>query len=686
MRGFPCYILLVLCSVDPMNCSLKKSAGIPTADGNSVISVEYNKFDVMKKACAPGCEKNGNCNKEEGRCECPWGKTGPTCSDDQLPNCRASPSAPPSCGVNIPKNCHCYRQCAELYCKAASGQVDINDCEHTLGMALQAGTCFIYQGKAMAEQWSAIPRATDAVDWYRAVPFHEDVQQQMKVPAEETFMALAPRVPVLHLSECPDQCNNKGSCLKDVWSEDDGTGGQVQRSSARCVCRKGWQGHNCSEPDPKEACWFDPTCGGKGTCVAGFCHCQPGYWGLACGRSSAWAPNKGSVVVPARTKLRIYMYELPWQVAFPAEFDDGLNGRDPLYTSYEHFLTRFLNDSEVRTENPHEANMFFIPMLAYFYSGNVLPYDAHVAKVIHYIKTTHPWWNRTNGGDHFFWLTSDRAPCGLRPSVSGRAIRVAHFGMSDQNHDWLHREGMHKEVKEKGCVAAARDIIAPPFVDLGNSSSEHPADMEKPLKWQWVNEVWKSIAVGPSHQPNRTLLFFFVGSLRLDEEGYSGGVRQAVAKLFQNQDEVKQKHPDVFFSEQGVPNYAELFMTSKFCICPYGHGWGIRTSIAILHGCIPVILQDAVWQPLEADLPLHEFSIRISLTDIPHLFEALRAYSDMDLARMRVAMAKHYQSFMWQHELGGRAYEAVLGALHARLVNQWAGFYRRHKRHRVMLL
>ena len=38
-------------------------------------------------------------------------------------------------------------------------------------------------------------------------------------------------------------------------------------------------------------------------------------------------------------------------------------------------------------------------------------------------------------------------------------------------------------------------------------------------------------------------------------------------------------------------NYEEMFLTSKFCIAPYGYGWGLRLAIAVVHGCIPVIIQ-----------------------------------------------------------------------------------------------
>jgi hypothetical protein len=46
----------------------------------------------------------------------------------------------------------------------------------------------------------------------------------------------------------------------------------------------------------------------------------------------------------------------------------------------------------------------------------------------------------------------------------------------------------------------------------------------------------------------------------------------------------------------GVPNYVQAIRSSKFCLSPYGHGWGIRTTLYMAHGCVPVILQDHVYQ------------------------------------------------------------------------------------------
>jgi hypothetical protein len=39
------------------------------------------------------------------------------------------------------------------------------------------------------------------------------------------------------------------------------------------------------------------------------------------------------------------------------------------------------------------------------------------------------------------------------------------------------------------------------------------------------------------------------------------------------------------------PQYETLVGTTKYCLAPYGHGWGWRLSAYMALGCVPVILQ-----------------------------------------------------------------------------------------------
>jgi hypothetical protein len=40
-----------------------------------------------------------------------------------------------------------------------------------------------------------------------------------------------------------------------------------------------------------------------------------------------------------------------------------------------------------------------------------------------------------------------------------------------------------------------------------------------------------------------------------------------------------------------LPNFKELVRSSKFCLAPWGHGWGNRLGLYMAMGCVPVIVQ-----------------------------------------------------------------------------------------------
>lgn len=163
--------------------------------------------------------------------------------------------------------------------------------------------------------------------WYNSIPELEgrrDYDPAARLPGPP-HDARADANRAFPLSECPDGCTGgQGVCFQWGW--------QRQRPNAKpaCWCHKGFNGTSCATPDASEACWFAPDCGGHGTCVSGFCHCEPGRFGLGCARSAAFAVAPGAQPLASRVQLKIYMYELPWTVAFPFEFDDGVFGRDPM--------------------------------------------------------------------------------------------------------------------------------------------------------------------------------------------------------------------------------------------------------------------------------------------------------------------------------------------------------------------
>jgi hypothetical protein len=92
----------------------------------------------------------------------------------------------------------------------------------------------------------------------------------------------------------------------------------------------------------------------------------------------------------------------------------------------------------------------------------------------------------------------------------------------------------------------------------------------------------------------------------------TGGVRQSLHTTYRDGHD-----KDIQINEGGVGDYFGQIRASKFCLSPYGHGWGIRTNIYMANGCVPVVIQDHVFQPYESVLPYQDFSIRLAKSDIP---------------------------------------------------------------------
>lgn len=91
----------------------------------------------------------------------------------------------------------------------------------------------------------------------------------------------------------------------------------------------------------------------------------------------------------------------------------------------------------------------------------------------------------------------------------------------------------------------------------------------------------------------------------------------------------------------------------------------------------PAVMQDHVLQPFEDVLPYHEFTVRLSMKDIPNILPILRSYSSDQINAMRLAMARHWTAFIWDHKVGGEAYNYTLRALRRRAHNREAEYYRR---------
>jgi len=284
--------------------------------------------------------------------------------------------------------------------------------------------------------------------------------------------------------------------------------------------------------------------------------------------------------------------------------------------------------------------LFVVPASA----TNMEAMDGYLRHALQYIKEAHPWWARSNGADHVFFLTTDRAGCwkpwalqhSLIVTYLGFAASEAYFGFEERL-KWP-RQGPNRrnnaynthvgsEATELDCYVPTKDVVVPVDALIG-------ADEEKKLP--------------PPGKPftcntARATLMFMGGSMsNMGRIEYSQGVRQAI----------KEQHPTETGFVLGGKFTLDMLRDSRFCLSPSGWGWGWRLSLAVITQCVPVIIQPNVSQPFDDLIPYDRFALRLTKEDIPRLPTILKSVSDARVCAMQKELAKHSRAFLWQQPFG----------------------------------
>uniref|UniRef100_A0A0D3EY41 Exostosin GT47 domain-containing protein n=1 Tax=Oryza barthii TaxID=65489 RepID=A0A0D3EY41_9ORYZ len=289
-------------------------------------------------------------------------------------------------------------------------------------------------------------------------------------------------------------------------------------------------------------------------------------------------------------RLKVYVYDLP------SKYNKKLLKKDPRCLNHmfaaEIFMHRFLLSSAVRTFNPEEADWFYTPVYTtcdLTPSGLPLPFKSPrmMRSAIELIATNWPYWNRSEGADHFFVTPHDFGACfhyqeekaigrGILPLLQ-RATLVQTFGQ--KNHVCL-KDG---------------SITIPPYAP--------PQKMQAHLI--------------PPDTP-RSIFVYFRGlfyDTSNDPEGgyYARGARASVWENFKN-------NPLFDISTDHPPTYYEDMQRSVFCLCPLGWApWSPRLVEAVVFGCIPVIIADDIVLPFADAIPWEEIGVFVAEEDVPKL-------------------------------------------------------------------
>jgi hypothetical protein len=96
----------------------------------------------------------------------------------------------------------------------------------------------------------------------------------------------------------------------------------------------------------------------------------------------------------------------------------------------------------------------------------------HLQRVMSWVRSTHPFYNRTGGKDHFFWLANDQGGCWIPPDdpLLAAPAKIVHFGF----HGWntkLPGDYQVNHQQQEGLVLPS----CKPQVPVSGSAATHAA-------------------------------------------------------------------------------------------------------------------------------------------------------------------------------------------------------------------
>lgn len=271
--------------------------------------------------------------------------------------------------------------------------------------------------------------------------------------------------------------------------------------------------------------------------------------------------------------------------------------------SSEGYFFQNLKESNFVTDDPDQADLFFIPISCHKMRGKGISYENMTIIVQNYVESLmakYPYWNRTLGADHFFVTCHDvgvRATEGL-PHLVKNSIRVVCSPSYDVGFI------PHKDV-------ALPQILQPFALPAGGNDIE-----------------------------NRTTLGFWAGHR-------NSKIRVILARVWENDTELDISNNRINRAT-GHLEYQKRFYRTKFCICPGGSQVNsARIADSIHYGCIPVILSNYYDLPFNDVLNWHKFAVVLKEKDVYQLKQILKKITQEEFVTLHNNLVKAQKHFQW---------------------------------------
>ncbi|BBN06451.1 xylogalacturonan beta-1,3-xylosyltransferase [Marchantia polymorpha subsp. ruderalis] len=284
-----------------------------------------------------------------------------------------------------------------------------------------------------------------------------------------------------------------------------------------------------------------------------------------------------------------------------------------IYASEGQFIDKIIG-SCFEEDDPERAHMFFLPysvaeMVLSLYvpdSQDMHPLINFVTDYVNNLARTYPFWNRTEGADHFFVACHDWGPATARDQQQLRNNSVKVVCNADMTEEFV----------------------------VGKDAS---------LPEVYVHNL-KPLKVGGPVLSKRAFLAFFAGQMH-------GHVRPVLIQHWKDKDSSMRIYEEIPRNISRRMNYVQHMKNSKYCICPAGFEVNSpRIVEAIYYDCVPVIIADNFVLPFSDVLNWDAFSLTLPESEIPNLKTHLLNIPEKSYRSMQRRLSKIRQHFLWHQQ------------------------------------
>ncbi|CAF2164898.1 unnamed protein product [Brassica rapa] len=319
-------------------------------------------------------------------------------------------------------------------------------------------------------------------------------------------------------------------------------------------------------------------------------------------------PQRPNIRTDVFNNMKIYVYDLPSK--FNTDWLANNRCRNHLFAAEVALHKALLSlEGDVRTEDPYEADFFFVPVYVScnFSTVNGFPAIGHarslIKEAIELVSAQYPFWNRTSGSDHVFTATHDFGSCfhtmedraiadGV-PRILRNSIVLQTFG-----------------VTFKHPCQEVENVVIPPYIS--------PVSLDK---------TQKNIPV----TKERDIRVFFRGKMEIHPKNISGRFysKRVRTEIWRSYGSDRR----FYLQRQRFAGYQSEIARSVFCLCPLGWApWSPRLVESVALGCVPVIIADDIRLPFPSAVRWPDISLTVAERDVGKLGEILEHVAATNLS------------------------------------------------------